>query len=383
MAFSLLDLEDQQQPATSLLPLPDDRPAALQPDPRAEALGGLYQQVMDRIAEDHRRALWSPDNPIGTETVQTLGMPQRTVHAGPVGQYIDPATGRMTEQGQARMADNPALGFDTGGVGMIKAYHGSPHQFDAFDASKIGTGEGAQAYGHGMYLSEGENVARSYRENLSNPALFVNGEKVGEIGALGTDPVANAAHALATTPTPYAAKEYIRQSMDRAADGNYGLGQSAGKAVLKAIDDMAGSEVEIRPGGHMYEVNVNADPERFLHWDKPLSEQHPDVIKALNNTPYPPHDMRMTGREYLTALETNREMASKQGDPAALASQALQEAGIPGIRYFDKGSRGAGEGSHNYVVFDANTMNIIRRYGLAGLMAGGGAAALSRQQSEQ
>jgi hypothetical protein len=61
----------------------------------------------------------------------------------------------------------------------------------------------------------------------------------------------------------------------------------------------------------------------------------------------------------------------------------LNEVGIPGIRYLDQGSRGAGEGSHNYVVFDANTMNIIRRYGLAGLMAGGGAAALSRQQSEQ
>jgi hypothetical protein len=29
------------------------------------------------------------------------------------------------------------------------AYHGTPHEFDQFDMSKIGTGEGAQAYGHG------------------------------------------------------------------------------------------------------------------------------------------------------------------------------------------------------------------------------------------
>ena len=27
----------------------------------------------------------------------------------------------------------------------------------------------------------------------------------------------------------------------------------------------------------MYEVNVIADPAKFLDWDKPLSEQHPDV----------------------------------------------------------------------------------------------------------
>jgi hypothetical protein len=61
-------------------------------------------------------------------------------------------------------------------------------------------------------------------------------------------------------------------------------------------------------------------------------------------------------------------------------AKALNEVGIPGIRYLDQGSRGAGEGSHNYVVFDANTMNIIRRYGLAGLMAGGGAAVAQQQR---
>jgi hypothetical protein len=71
------------------------------------------------------------------------------------------------------------------------------------------------------------------------------------------------------------------------------------------------------------------------------------------------------------------------GHTSASAAQALNDAGIPGIRYLDQGSRGAGEGSHNYVVFDANTMNIIRRYGLAGLMAGGGAAAMGGQQRQQ
>src|SRR6185312_4188319 len=45
----------------------------------------------------------------------------------------------------------------------IKAYHGSPHDFDAFDLSKIGTGEGAQAYGHGLYMAENEATAKSYK----------------------------------------------------------------------------------------------------------------------------------------------------------------------------------------------------------------------------
>ena len=58
------------------------------------------------------------------------------------------------------------FGTDAGGlVGMIKASHGSPHAFTKFDFSKIGTGEGARAYGHGGYFAQGFDspVAGSYR----------------------------------------------------------------------------------------------------------------------------------------------------------------------------------------------------------------------------
>ncbi len=70
------------------------------------------------------------------------------------------------------------------------------------------------------------------------------------------------------------------------------------------------------------------------------------------------------------------------GDPHA-AAQTLQQAGIPGIRYLDAGSRSAGEGSHNLVVFSPETMEIIRRYGLAGLMGGGTAALAGGGNQEQ
>ena len=43
------------------------------------------------------------------------------------------------------------------------AYHGSPHDFDKFTTEAIGTGEGAQAYGHGLYFAEAEDVAEGYR----------------------------------------------------------------------------------------------------------------------------------------------------------------------------------------------------------------------------
>ena len=117
---------------------------------------------------DDPSQIWRSDNPVGTETVQSLGMPQPTVYAGPVGQFVDPNTGQLTTQGQARMADNPLLGFDTGGIGgVLKGFHGSPHAFDRFDNAAIGTGEGAQAYGYGHYLADSEGVARSYRDRVT------------------------------------------------------------------------------------------------------------------------------------------------------------------------------------------------------------------------
>ena len=53
-------------------------------------------------------------------------------------------------------------------LGAVTAWHGSPHKFDKFDMSKIGTGEGAQAYGHGLYMAETPEVAQGiYARNLA------------------------------------------------------------------------------------------------------------------------------------------------------------------------------------------------------------------------
>ena len=146
--------------------MPGEERGPLALDPQGVALGQQFQAIKAGIEAQQARPIWNSDNPVGTETVQSMGMPQPTTYAGPVGQFIDPATGRMTEQGAARMG-NPALGFDTGGLGMIKAYHGSPHAFDAFSDHAIGTGEGAQAYGHGLYFAEREGVAKEYKKKLA------------------------------------------------------------------------------------------------------------------------------------------------------------------------------------------------------------------------
>ena len=57
----------------------------------------------------------------------------------------------------------------------IIAWHGSPHKFDKFSMDNIGTGEGAQAYGHGLYFADTEDTARSYRDGLTVPSRIKDG----------------------------------------------------------------------------------------------------------------------------------------------------------------------------------------------------------------
>jgi hypothetical protein len=144
----------------------------------------------------------------------------------------------------------------------------------------------------------------------------------------------------------------------------------------------------------MYEARINADPEHFLDWDKPLSQQSEKVQEALRNEPFAslikanmdkgtqtraqyglpgsgemmPENLYNILRGYVNAGGSSLNIPG--GD---MASRSLREAGIPGIRYLDQGSRGAGEGTHNYVVFDDKLIDIIKKYGLAGLVAGGAA----------
>jgi hypothetical protein len=54
------------------------------------------------------------------------------------------------------------------GVKMqVDAWHGSPYQFDKFTTEKIGTGEGAQAFGWGLYFTDLKGIAESYANVLS------------------------------------------------------------------------------------------------------------------------------------------------------------------------------------------------------------------------
>jgi hypothetical protein len=195
---------------------------------------------------------------------------------------------------------------------MFSLWHGSPHELVAFDPSKIGTGEGHQAYGHGFYLAEARGVAETYSESnlmLSPRARMVLDDAGGDVKKAA----ALADQRAATQPE-----------------------------FRAAADELA----SVKPG-NIYEVQIPISAkDRMLDWDKPLGEQTPAVRAAVERAGYTPPDPAMTMGEFISGKQ-------REGFAPYLADD-LSNAGIPGVKYLDQMSRSGGEGSRNYVVFPGN-----------------------------
>lgn len=288
----------------------------------------------------------------------------------------------------AALAAKTAVGEAAQG---IRAYHSSPHDFNRFDLSKIGTGEGNQAYGHGLYVAESPKVSGqggdywrqfwnkmpSGPERSAATALFAN--KFDRDKAID--------HLLRDVEWNFA----------RGIPGRYGDGPDVEKGhrllaqeAQQALDILRSGQIA---GPRTYEVNINARPEQFLDYDKPLSQQSDSVQKALRSIDIADESVwpRLTARDAYEMLRVDsmgddaflRDQAyrlARRAEAGAGASAMLREAGIPGIKYLDAGSRDAGEGTRNYVVFDDSLIDIMRKYGLVGLLGGGAAGALSQQE---
>ena len=245
--------------------------------------------------------------------------------AKPVGKAMGEQAYRMTEDMLQRQGLMPS----------ITAYHGTPHNIEgAFDISKVGTGEGAQAYGHGMYYAENPKVAEEYQKRLSGKTTF--GERPSDSAYV---------HAV----------ESFREA-------NYPLEQIPAemKKAYKSITDKdIQLAIQASEKGNLYKVDIPDEyVPKMLDWDKPLLKQSKEVQEALAklgiktdkdklkqfddslldallndaNKPLPKQPINPTGEDIYNKFVP--------GSPQ-ITSQKLNEVGIKGIRYLDEGSRNA------------------------------------------
>lgn len=268
----------------------------------------------------------------------------------------------------------------------IRAYHGSPHDFERFDISKIGSGEGAQSYGHGLYFAENPETALSYRKNLSDmkdrtiegtnltvPSWVANkleSRNPTAINDVRTDFTNRLAEMRKRLTDPTELQPWNIQSNIPGIEN-----------ILRAVDHFE-KGAPIKPAGRMYEVNINAKPDQLIQYEKPLGEQSQHVQDAIRAMPnYESHAKYLEpGGQLGEALKRGLVPGSFRPEGG---SAALRDAGIPGIKYLDQGSRAAGVGTNNYVMFDDKLIQILRKYGLAGAAPVGGAAAISQSGDQQ
>lgn len=289
---------------------------------------------------------------------------------------------------------NQARAMEAVSMAAPIVYHGSPHRFaptaknplGEFNPTKIGTGEGAQAYGYGHYLAEKKDIAKSYANDVA-----------GIAGARGSRVKPAPEESIANDVQNFLGEDIGGHAADRAEK----IYSRSGKTIyefedgsLGLLDSQGNFQAFAKPESSLYKVDLPDEVvPRMLDWDKPLSEQS-NIIKNINpknlgltytQLPNGNHAYVNANGEIIGNLQkggtkegfaNNWIQATLEGTGRTLynqlgqgmggsekTSKALLNAGIPGIKYLDEASRGAGTGTRNFVVFPGNEglLNILGR----------------------
>lgn len=265
-----------------------------------------------------------------------------------------------------------------------KAWHGTPHKIDKFSNKKIGTGEGAQAFGYGLYFTDKKEIAQWYQDKLSND-MGVSA-KIGLFGSkkainyfsFNSNQVAQLFHenkdidfllSKAKEGLSYYETE-LKADIKYREENNYPKRAFTNPAeriiasfkkdveLLEKVKSAGGFNIK----GSVYEVELAPTQDEYLDWDKPLNEQSDLVKKAIKSlfpsTFFGKETENSIGRD-LYRWVGERKAADEFGKGDKGASGLLHSVGVRGVRYKAEGGKSE---ANNYVIFDENDINIEAKY---------------------
>ena len=249
-----------------------------------------------------------------------------------------------------------------------RVYHGSGADFDHFDHSHMGEGEGAQAYGWGTYVTEVEGIGRTYAiqnsENAREHYVYsgdthgLSEERINEILEVFLDAKPSEGHVVS---------EY-NDALDWYSSKRDEYCQSLAKdASLLNPSDIS---IVMDKTRNLYTVEIPDDNgKNYLDWN---SETGKDLVSRLVSILRADKELKEAYEGRLSELnkeldkfaprtlfsDTYVQLAELLGSDKK-ASQLLSSLGYVGIKYpAEFRSGGRKDDAKNYVIFNENDAEI-------------------------
>lgn len=252
------------------------------------------------------------------------------------------------------------------------AWHGSPYDFEHFDLGAMGSGEGMQVHGWGLYFAKDRKISEGYKDSLKNlrSTVVIDGKKfIGKNGFRdeeGNRPSDRKLRFALLNLSLAGSREKAIQRVSELARTSKGTGfEDDYVGALKILKNSQTASVE-RPEAKLYEVDI-PDNDVLLDEDKFLQDQPKMVKKAIADyyrsrpdSYSTPEDDSLKGstttgwRFYKDVVFQMKREGST--NPKRDASLLLNSLGIKGITY---------EGNKDgrcFVVFDDKAISIIDKY---------------------
>lgn len=260
-----------------------------------------------------------------------------------------------------------------------QVYHGSPASFGHFDHAFTGTGEGAQAYGWGTYVTEVKGIARKYAAigiKRGNHITY-DGEPLSPVldNEYYFDEVWRIwkRQLLSSTDVDSLKRNISSVYMDgRTASAYSGRRKAFERQKQELLSDIDAGRIRIEPPRHLYTVEIPEDNGmNYLYWDRPVSaEQQGKIFLQLRKERFffPEATAEFwsgrshvwnSGKEFYGFLDYMFMNPDQDTDSQRLASGFLSRAGFTGIDYPAECSTGGrADGARNYVIFSEADLKI-------------------------
>jgi hypothetical protein len=242
------------------------------------------------------------------------------------------------------------VGASEGLKQQVVAWHGSPYDFYKFSTAAIGTGEGAQSFGWGLYFTDLEDIAKNYANNQSLIENHLNIEYDYNIPD----------RFFQIPKNNRKTKESIIQYIDSQIQG----WQDRDKYQVNEWTKLKQKVSTYKPNLYKVTLHKGKTPDQYtwLEWDSPITEDVKRIFEKLGFIWDFEKIPLSQGRAYSNFTSQLEEKLQDRIEAQRQISLLLLENGIDGVKFpaesIATGATSETARGFNYVVFDENAITI-------------------------